>query len=316
MRIDDYLTRRKDNSIATEFEEKDLEKRINPKLTMPNCNSIIVIGLSYNVDYTQKCNYKIKGFLSKSSWGIDYHRVLKLKIEELIKEIKKEIDFEYKYFVDTGPLVERELAYKAGIGYYGKNTNIINDKYGSFIFLGYILTDIKFNSFDTAIDEECGDCDLCLRACPAGALESPYRLNARKCISYLTQTKNNIDYGLMKKMGIMIYGCDACQKICPKNKHIRYSRHSEFIPNITKGYVDIEELMKMSNREFKEKYGDMAGSWRGKNVLKRNALIALGNMKDEGNIEIIYEVIKEENPFFDAYVKYAINNFLYKSDDG
>lgn len=314
-RIQDYLVDRKDNLIATEFEEKDLEKRINPKLTMPNCSTIIVIGLSYNVDYTAKCDYKIKGALSKSSWGIDYHRVLRLKIENLIKEIKKEIDFEYKYFVDTGPLVERELAYKAGIGYYGKNSSIINDIYGSFIFLGYILTDIKLKSFDVPIDEKCGDCDLCLKACPTGALNSPYRLNARKCISYLTQTKDDIDYELMRKMGIKIYGCDTCQKVCPKNKKAKHSSHSEFIPDITKGFVDIEELMEMSNKGFKEKYGHMSGSWRGRNILKRNSIIALGNTKDKEHIEMIYEVIKKENPFFNNYTTYALNNILSMSEE-
>ena len=309
-RIEDYLKYRKEKSIATEFEEKDLEKRINPRLTMPNCSSIIVIGMSYNVDYNEKPDFKVRGSLSKSTWGIDYHRVLKAKLEELINEIKKEIDFEYKYFVDTGPLIDRELAYKAGIGYYGKNNNIINDKYGSFIFLGIILTDIIINSFDVPLESKCGDCDLCLRACPTGALEGSCRLNPKKCISYLTQTKDNIDYELCRKMGIKIYGCDICQKACPKNKKIVYSSHKEFIPNVTKGYIDIEELVNMSNKEFKQKYGDMSGSWRGKSVLKRNALIALGNMKDKENVEILNGVFKEENPFFKNYITYALNNIF------
>ncbi len=316
LRIEDYLKYRKEKSIVTEFEEKNLEKRINPKLIMPNCSSIIVIGMSYNVDYNEKPDFKVRGSLSKSTWGIDYHRVLRVKLEELINEIKKEIDFEYKYFVDTGPLVDRELAYKAGIGYYGKNNNIINDKYGSFIFLGIILTDIKINSFDVPLESKCGDCNLCLTACPTGALEGSCRLNPKKCISYLTQTKDNIDYELCEKMGIKIYGCDTCQKVCPKNKKIEYSSHKEFIPNVTKGYIDIEELMNMSNKEFKQKYGDMSGSWRGKNILKRNALIALGNMKNKENVEMLNGVLKEENPFFKNYITYALNNiFQTKSND-
>src|SRR5690606_17159856 len=133
--IKEYLTYRMDNNISTEFEEKDINKRTNPRLTMPECKSIIVIALSYNVDYNEKPDFEFKGSLSKSSWGIDYHKVLKSKLEALIEEIKKIRDFQYQYYVDTGPLVDRELAKRAGIGYYGKNCSIINEEYGSFIFI-------------------------------------------------------------------------------------------------------------------------------------------------------------------------------------
>src|SRR5699024_7807391 len=111
--LKDYLKYRKDNNIEVSFEEKDIEKRIDPKLTFPNCKSIIVVGLSYNVDFKIEKQDKPMGLLSKSSWGIDYHRVLNKKIEALINEIKRKVNFEYRYFVDTGPLIERELAQKA-----------------------------------------------------------------------------------------------------------------------------------------------------------------------------------------------------------
>ena len=291
--LEEYLNYRQDNSITTEFEEKDINKRIDPKLTMENCKSIIVVALSYNIAYNEKPDYEFKGRLSKSSWGIDYHKVLKLKLELLISEIKKIQDIEYKYFVDTGPLVDRELANKAGIGYYGKNCSIINSEYGSFIFIGYILTDIEINVEKDKYYSECGDCELCIKACPTNALESPYRLNPRKCISYLTQTKDQIEVDLKEKMGIKIYGCDTCQIVCPKNKDVRTSSHEEFIPKVTKGYIDIIELLSMSNKEFKMKYGEMAGSWRGKRILKRNALIALDNIKSKENEERINEIINK-----------------------
>ncbi len=275
--IKDYLEYRKFYNIETEFEEKNLLLRIDPKLTLESCKSIIVIALSYNINYDEKPSYKYRGKLSKSSWGIDYHWVLKQKLERLIDEIKKEKDFQYKFFVDTGPLVERELAHKAGIGYYGKNCNIINEEYGSFIFIGYILTDLELNPKPNVIGSQCGECDLCLKACPGGALEE-YRLNTKRCISYQTQTKD-IDLELKKNMGINIYGCDTCQNVCPKNKDIKESIHKEFIPKLTKGAVDIEELLSMSNKQFKLKYGSMAGSWRGRNILRRNAIIAIENIK-------------------------------------
>ncbi len=291
--LEEYLKRRKEKGYTTDFEEDDLQKRIDPKRTMENCNSIIVLALSYNVDFKPISKFKFKGSLSRSSWGEDYHRVLKRKIEELIAEIKKIQDFEYKYYVDTGPLVDRELAHKAGIGYYGKNCSIINDEYGSFIFIGYIMTDLNISPDKGYIESKCGDCELCLKACPTNALENPYILNPKRCISYLTQTKDEIALDLKNKMGIKIYGCDTCQLVCPKNKGVKRSIHKEFIPDKTSGAIDIEELLKMSNREFKNKYGHMAGSWRGRNTLRRNALIALDNILNKDNKDDIEELLKQ-----------------------
>ena len=292
--LKEYLEHRMGNNISTEFEERDIDKRIDPKLTMPSCKSIIVIALSYNVEYNEKSDFEFKGSLSKSSWGTDYHRVIKIRIEALIEEIKKVTNFEYQYFVDTGPLIDRELAKKAGIGYYGKNCSIINEDYGSFIFIGYILTDIELDIENKEMESQCGDCQLCIRACPTNALEKPYGLNPKRCISYLTQTKNEVDIDLRKKMGIKIYGCDTCQMVCSKNKGVNKSEHEEFIPKLTKGAIDIRELMTMSNREFKEKYGSMAGSWRGKKILRRNAINVLKNIRNKDNEHLINELLKSE----------------------
>lgn len=275
--IKDYLQYRKDNNLICEFEERDIERRINPKLTMENCKSIIVMGLSYNVDYKPTLEGKYYGKLSKSTWGIDYHRVVKDRMDKLIGEISKEVEFSHKSYVDTGPLVDRELAKKAGIGYYGKNCSIINDEFGSFIFLGYILTDLELEE-EEPVEEKCGDCNLCIESCPTKALYEPYRLNPNRCISFLTQTKGSIDEELKVKMGRSIYGCDICQSVCPKNKSVRKSTHEEFIP--IKTHLDLEEILKISNREFKRKYGHMSFSWRGKGIIKRNAEIIYSNVKN------------------------------------
>lgn len=307
LNLKDYLNYRIENNLNTSFEEEDLDKRLDPKLTLDSCKSIIVLAMSYNIELLEKPDYRLRGLLSKSSWGMDYHRILNKKIEELIGEIKSRIDFEYKYFVDTGPLVDRELAKKSGLGYYGKNASIINPEYGSFIFLGYILTDLDIEK-DEEIEEECGECDLCIRACPTGALESPYRVNPKKCISYLTQTKDDIPLELRGKMGIKLYGCDTCQNVCPKNKGIKKSTNKEFYPSLTKGYLDIEEMMTISNREFKKKYGHMAGSWRGRKIIKRNSIIALGNMKDRRNIGLLEKELEDQDRVIRYYADWALGN--------
>ncbi len=301
----EYIIRRRKENKETSFEEKDISKRIDPLKTLSTCKSIIVIGMSYNVDYDKKVSYELKGRLSKSSWGNDYHRVLNNKIESLIEEIKKIEKFEYKYFVDTGPLMDRALAKRSGLGYSGKNCSIINDEYGSFIFLGYILTNLELKA-DSRIEEKCGDCKLCIEACPTGALEEAYKLNPKKCISYLTQSKDKIPIEYRSKMGIKIYGCDTCQLVCPKNKEIKKSTHKEFIPEKTKGYMNLEELLNISNRQFKKKYGHIAGSWRGKTILKRNAIIALGNRRQVENINLLVKELKDPNPMIREYASWAI----------
>lgn len=308
--LKDYLIMRKLENREIEFEEKDIEKRINPKLIFPSCKTIIVIAMSYNNDFNYVSDYDLKGKVSKSSWGLDYHVVLKDRLKKLIMEIKKIKEFSYKHYVDTGPLIERELARKAGIGYYGKNCSIINDEYGSFIFIGYILTDIDMPVDSPILANKCGDCNLCIKACPTGALEGPFRFNPKKCISYLTQTKMDIPYELREKMGTSIYGCDICQLVCPKNKGVKKSNHIEFLSN--KGYIDIKELLFMSNREFKKKYGSMAGAWRGKNILKRNAIIALGNIEDKNNLDLLIPLLEDPSPMIKEYAAWAILNIDFK----
>ena len=270
-----YLEYRKENNLISEFEEEDIEKRIKPKLIMPECKSIIVIAMSYNIDFKGKPEVEFYGKLSKSSWGLDYHIVLKEKMDHLIGEISKDIDFNYKYFVDTGPLVDREIAKNAGIGYYGKNCNIINDELGSFIFIGYILTDLDLQA-DDMVEEKCGSCNICIEACPTNALYEPYKLNPNRCISYLTQKKGPINDDLKRKMGTSIYGCDICQMVCPKNKKAKKSIHESFIPRSP--YIELDEIFNISNTQFKRKYGHMAFSWRGKAIIKRNAQIIYENI--------------------------------------
>lgn len=315
LNLKEYLIERKNSNMKTSFEEEDLMKRLDPKLTLDSCKSIIVLGLSYNVDFNEKPDYPLRGRLSKSSWGMDYHRVFNEKMELLVNAIKEKTSFQYKHFVDTGPLIDRELAKKSGVGYYGKNCSIINYEYGSFIFLGYILTDLNLKA-DNDVEEECGDCRLCIDACPTGALEDAYKLNPKKCISYLTQTKDNIPIELREKIGIKIYGCDTCQLVCPKNKDIKRSTNDKFIPKNTKGYLNIEELLNISNRKFKKKYGTMAGSWRGKTVLKRNAIISLGNMKSMENIEILIKELQDSNPVIREYAQWAIVNIFLANLSG
>lgn len=280
---------------------------------MPNTKSIIVIGQSYNYPSNKTVRFKYRGYLSKSSRGLDYHIVLKEKMENLVKEILKFKSFSYKIYVDTGPLIDRELAEAAGIGYFGKNCSIINDKYGSFIAIGYILTDLEMTS-DETINDDCGSCDLCIRACPTGALSGDYKVNPKKCISYLTQTKEDIEEKLRRKMGVKIFGCDTCQLVCPKNKGILYSKEEKFHPGVDGGHIDLLEFLKLTNRDFKDKYGKIAGSWRGRNILKRNVIIALANIGNKEVLDYLYKESKSESKMISYYARWAIGEIIRKNN--
>lgn len=306
--LEEILKKREENNYLSGFEEKNFEKRINPYLTLQNAETIIVIGMSYYVnekDIACTVPSKISGNISRSSWGKDYHIVLKEKMKNLSEYIGKEYnDFEYKYFTDTGPLVDRHLAYKAGIGWYGKNNCIISDEYGSWIFIGYILCNLKIK-VDNFIKTGCRNCNKCINACPTGALMENNLYNSKLCISYLTQTKEDISYKLREKMGNSIYGCDICQLVCPHNLYSLKSR-VEFIPKKDNYKPDLFDLLKLSNRQFKKRLGDSALGWRGNNIIKRNALIALGNSGNEEVVNYIVQYLNSPSIMIRKYTAWAI----------
>ncbi len=303
-----FLESRKKKRYDTEFEEKNIDLRIDPFNILHDSRSIIVIGMSYNTENSKKIREDDRiGILSKSSWGVDYHKVLREKLEELVKEIKKVCDFKYRIIVDTGSLVDREVAKRANIGWYGRNNSIINDIFGSFIFIGYIITDLEIEAdMSERVEEKCMNCRTCIDSCPTSAIEEGYIINARKCVSYLTQTKERIPYELRDKMGTKVYGCDTCQLVCPYNKKAVKVNSRLFIPKVTNGYISLYELFNISNKEFKKKYGHMAGSWRGKNILKRNCIIALGNIKDKESINILKESLNNSSTMIREYSAWSL----------
>src|SRR5690606_13961907 len=172
-----------------------------------------------------------RGIFARTSWGEDYHHVLRRRLQALEAFILERVpDARLESMVDTGVLVDRAVAERAGIGWSGKNCSIISPELGSWIYLGEMVTNIPFEP-DTPVTEDCGDCTLCIDACPTGAIVGPGELNAKQCISFLTQTKEHIDDDLKRKMGNRLYGCDTCQVVCPKNKGKHWTHQAELQPD-------------------------------------------------------------------------------------
>lgn len=309
----DVLNDREAKGYLSGFEEKNVQKRINPGLLVDNCQSIISAGISYNVkghadDEGKNCKFKCS--MSMSTWGEDYHNVLGSKLKVISEFIETELCGSTRVFVDTGPVVEREAARRAGIGFIGKNCSLINPSYGSFIFIGEILTDLYIEP-DTPLKESCGDCSLCIKACPTGALCAPYTVDAKKCLSYVTQSKNiHPDY--YSRIGSCLYGCDICQAVCPRNREAAQPGNPAFIPEKWNIYPDPIDILNMDNRTYRDTFKMTSSGWRGRKILQRNAVIALGNSRDKDAAPYIIKTLSDSRSEIRETSVYALYNLMGK----
>jgi epoxyqueuosine reductase len=292
------LIRQQELGYQSGFEEPDIEKRVTPSLLLDEPRSIISIALAYPSKMSTRVEGKKgerRGFFSRASWGLDYHHILRDRLKKLEEFILEKVpDARLKSMVDTGELSDRAVAEKAGIGWSGKNCAIITPEFGSYVYLGELITSIPFQP-DQPMEDQCGSCTACLDACPTGALVQGGQINAQHCIAFLTQTKGLIPEEFRDKIGNRVYGCDSCQTACPKNKGLDFHFHEEMEadPEIAKPLL--KPILKLSNREFKNKFGYVAGSWRGKKPIQRNAIIALAHFKDETAIPDLVEVLQDDS---------------------
>ena len=242
-----------------------------------------------------------RGWISRYAWGDDYHKVIGGKLEAIVAAMRREFTepFDAKPYVDTGPILERVAALHAGIGWLAKNTLLINREIGSWLFLGVILTTLEFaptasannmqesdaaNTANSAPQDLCGQCSLCIDACPTEAIVEPYLLDARKCISYLTiELRGAIPEELRGKMGRQVFGCDICQDVCPWNRDATATRENAFRAREKFFAPELEWIAAMSEEEIRAATKSSPlkrAKWRG---LIRNACVALGNSKLQKN---------------------------------
>ncbi|MDM8149982.1 epoxyqueuosine reductase [Priestia megaterium] len=282
---------------ASGFEEPDIEKRVDPTLVVPKARSIISIALAYPSklkDAPKSTKEDRRGIFCRASWGQDYHTVLRDRLQKLETFIKEKVPAVIlQSMVDTGELSDRAVAERAGIGWSGKNCAIITPEFGSYVYLGEMITDIPFPP-DKPIEDGCGTCNKCVDACPTGALVTGGQLNSQRCIAFLTQTKGFLAEEFRSKLGNRLYGCDTCQTVCPENKGKDFHFHPEMEPDPELAKPKLKPLLTMSNREFKEKFGHVSGSWRGKKPIQRNAIIALAHFKDQTAVPDLIELIKND----------------------
>ena len=291
------LIRQQELDYQSGFEEKDIEKRVRPELIFDKPQSIISIALAYPSklkDAPQSKKGERRGIFCRASWGKDYHTVLRNKLQLLEDFIKEKVPGAMaKSMVDTGELSDRAVAERAGIGWSAKNSMIITPEFGSYVYLGDMITNLPFEP-DQPMEDQCGTCNKCVDVCPTGALVQGGQLNAKRCIAFLTQTKDFLPDEFRTKIGNRLYGCDTCQTVCPKNKGMDFHFHEEMEPDPELAKPLLKPLLTISNRDFKETYGHVSGSWRGKKPIQRNAILALAHFKDDTALPELIQIMKED----------------------
>ena len=297
--LKEFFYRRKEKGLENEFEEEDIEKRINPFNYMEEGKTIISIAFPYlhNIDYYDN------GF-SVYTRGQDYHKVVKSYLSKICEFIES-IGGNAMSFVDSNFLPERYIAYLANVGFIGKNNLIITKKYGSFVFLGEIITDLEIETKERDFNEiekfnECGSCESCYKECPSKSINK-YKKNPNICVSYFTQKKTLEDKEIKLLKG-RVFGCDSCQNSCPYNENINFSNIKEFYPFDFMNKENTRELAIIGTKDFKESFLKTSCGWRGKNVLKRNAIIKINS--NSGDIQSI----KTDSPYLKDYVNRLLDN--------
>ncbi|MCU7845022.1 MAG: tRNA epoxyqueuosine(34) reductase QueG [Candidatus Thiodiazotropha sp. (ex Monitilora ramsayi)] len=275
-------------------------KRSRPDELLPGTQRIISVRLNYLPENQQASEETLEdpqiAFISRYTLGRDYHKVLRKRLQRLIDRIQREVDDgNFRAYVDSAPVLEKPLAQKAGLGWIGKHTNLINKKAGSWFFLGEIYTNLPLVADDPAVDH-CGTCQACIEICPTRAIIAPYQLDARRCISYLTiELKGSIPEAFRTSLGNRILGCDDCQQVCPWNRFAQLTGEDDFLARHDLDNSTLIALFRWSEAEFLDRTAGSAIRRLGHERWLRNIAVALGNAPYSNEIKEALER-QQNNP--------------------
>ena len=302
------------------YTESRVHRGCNPEEILPGARSIIAVGMSYYVpdeeDEGPTGREHLQGSpgdgpkdgkVARYSWGDDYHVVIKERLKALVEGLSQRLDrpINARWYVDDGPMLDRAVAQRAGIGWFGKNTNILTRSHGSWVFLGQVITDLEMEP-DPPLKKTCGSCVSCIDACPTGAIVAPYVIDNARCISHLTiENRGPIPRRLRPLMLDWVFGCDICQDVCPVNRKAAYSAEKAFkVRRFTS--LDLVALLEMTEEEFRERFRNSPIK-RAKRVgLQRNACVALGNTGDPTAIPALSSALRDGEPLVRGHAAWAL----------
>ena len=280
------------------------EKRCDPALVLPGVRSVIVVALNYWQGGRAPGSVGAPGKIARYAWGEDYHELMLGKLEQL-SELLVEFGGIQKCYVDTGPILERDHAAEAGIGWHGKSTMLIDPRLGTWFFLGEILTTLELPP-DVPQTERCGSCQRCIVACPTGAITEPHRLDARRCISYLTiELKGPIPLELRPLIGDRIYGCDDCLDACPWNRFASISREATFAARPAIG-MPLRDYLALDDARFRELFRRSPIKRIKRRGFLRNVCVALGNVGHRDDLPALERAAADPEPLIAEHAVWAI----------
>ena len=292
-----------------EWMERGAEKRCDPQQVLPGARSIIVAALNYWQGEEPASHLTAgRGRIARYAWGDDYHDVMLARLERL-SAFLTELGGTQKTYVDTGPILERDHGAEAGVGWHGKSTMLIDPKLGTWFFLGEILTTLDLLPDDPQ-PSRCGSCQRCITACPTGAITEPHRLDARRCISYLTiELKGSIPLKLRPLIGDRIYGCDDCLEACPWNRFAATSREAAFAAGPALG-MQLREYLALDDAGFRNLFRHSPIKRIKRRGFLRNVCVALGNVGDEGDLPALERAATDSEPLIAEHANWAIQEIL------
>ena len=288
------------------FNAQRVRRGTDPETLLPGARSIISLGWNYFPPDDPPAPDS-QGVIARYARGRDYHRVMKRRMRRMVLDLTERIGdrFAARWYVDDGPMLDRAAAARGGLGWFGKNGNILNPTYGSWLLLGQIITDLQLAA-DAPVAKTCGQCSRCMPACPTGAIVAPYVVDNRRCISYLTiEHKGAIPVDLRASMGNWVFGCDICQEVCPVNRKAKATADPNF-GRTDLSSVDLVELLDMTDEQFRQRF---AGTpvMRAKRVgMQRNACVALGNSGDPAAVPALARALQSAPPLVRQHAAWAL----------
>jgi epoxyqueuosine reductase len=302
------------------YMERGEEKRCDPQKVLPGARSIIVLALNYFQGEgletarpravarrpSARGRAGSKGKIARYAWGDDYHDVIRQKLDKMDQFLRR-FGGQQKCYVDTGPILERDHAAQAGIGWHGKNTMLIDEQLGTWFFLAEILTTLELTP-DEPVADRCGTCDRCIKACPTGAITAPYRLDARRCISYLTiESKGSIPLELRPLIGDRIFGCDDCLDVCPWNRFAQVSHETAFSARQSTIGMSLRDYLPLSDAEFRQVFKNSPIKRIKRRGFLRNICVALGNVGSVSDIPALQRAAADPEPLVAEHAAWAID---------
>ena len=290
------------------YTEERVRRANHPQVLLEGARSIISLGTSYNTGDPEPGRPGPTGKVARYAWGDDYHDVIKAKLRELAACLSDIAGREVhtRVFVDDGPMNDRAAAERAGIGWFGKNTNILTRSHGSWVFLSQVVTDLELEP-DEPLSKTCGDCVICIDDCPTGAIVAPYVIDNRRCISFLTiELRGSIPRDLRPLVGDWVFGCDICQDVCPVNRKASESLEPAFRQRHDFGAPALIPLLDLDDDGFRERFRKSPIK-RAKRVgLQRNVCVALGNIGDEGAVPALVKALQSQDALVREHAAWAL----------